>query len=87
VPRELCRVDQFCCEGVVVPLTFFFSADLIGVLVSSSDDSVDIGAGVVRCRLEVGVGVAGKEVLLRVARCEGDSFDESVLLRFICWRK
>ena len=87
MPRELCRVDPFRCEGVVVPLIFFFCADLIGVLVSSSDDSVDIDARVVRCRLEVGVGVVGKEVLLRVARCEGDSVDESVLLRFICWRK
>ena len=87
MPRELCRVEPFCCEGVIVPLTFFFCADLIGVFVSSSDDSVDIDARVARCRFEVGVGVAGKDVLLRVARCEGDSVDESVLFRFICWRK
>jgi len=86
VPR-LRRDDLFCCDGVVVPLTLFFCADLMGVLVSSSDDSVPIDARVVRCRFDVDIGVAGKEVLLRVARCEGESVDEFVLLRFIFWRK
>jgi len=41
----------------------------------------------VRCLLEVDVGVAGNEVLLRVERFEGDSIEESALFRFIFWRK
>lgn len=80
---RLRRVDPFFCAGVFIPLTLFFCGGLIGVFVSSSEDSVAIEVRVVRCRLGVDVGVAGNEVLLRVDRFEGDSVDESALFRFI----